>query len=108
MVVLHEPMRDSCYNMATFQTSACLIWIPCEILIWARSPDSSSYSEDPIPIDIGNDNDVDAVSVFAVASVLKTNVCGAVCPVHTAQNVESLRLTWEISVNLSCDMYLSD
>lgn len=81
-----------------FDTSACLIRAPRQMLMWARDhvscSDSGSEFEDPILFCTDDDDGDDA------ECILFGGLFCHVCPVHTAQKAGSLSLFWE----LTCDV----
>lgn len=91
-----------------FQTSACLIWAACEILIWTRAHVSCSDSEpefdDPILIDTNDDDDDDAECIFSCGLFFE-GMWGDVGPRHTA-HTDCARNS--DNVNFICDIRLND
>jgi hypothetical protein len=105
-------MHVSCNKITLVCTSACLIWVPCEILSWVGAYVSSSKSmfvyEDTIPINTDDDIDYGAKCrlYFWVVYFLKT-MCGVVGSEHTVKRMGSLWLRRGHSVNLICDLLLN-
>jgi hypothetical protein len=91
-----------------FQTSACLIWAACEILIWTRAhvscSDSESEFNDPILIDTNDDDDDDAECIFSCGLFFE-GMWGDVGPMHT---VHTDCAGNSDNVNFICDIRLND